>query len=359
MDHGYVIALDTHCAFTEAVVMTAAGSVRQRARVATTLPDLRRLIEAVRRPRHVVLEEGPLAGWLLRGLGAVADAVTACDPRQNAYIAKHGDKDDPIDAEKLGHLYRGGFIHPVHHPETLERVVFKQLVGLYHERVHNVVRHANRISAHFRQYGWFVRQTQFATPAQRQELLRPLPSQSLRAGLRMLFEEYDLARARAHTLQRILIREARRFEPIRRFVGVPGVRWVRGATFFAHVDTPWRFPTKAALWRYMGIGLERRRSGNGPLHLRVPPPQCVCRPLKNMILGAAQGVILAKTPPFSERYKEYRHAGISPRNARRSIARCLAATLWGMFKNGRVYHPEWVGVALAAASDPTEPSAAG
>src|SRR5512137_411875 len=83
MDHGYVIALDTHCAFTEAVVMTATGRVRQRARVATTLAELQRLIEGVRRPRYVVLEEGPLADWLVRGLRAVADGVTACDARRN------------------------------------------------------------------------------------------------------------------------------------------------------------------------------------------------------------------------------------------------------------------------------------
>ena len=358
MDHGYVIALDTHCAFTEAVVMTATGRVRQRARVATTLPELQRLIEGVRRPRYVVLEEGPLADWLVRGLHDVADAVTACDPRRNAHIAKDGDKDDPIDAEKLGHLYRGDFINPVHHPETLARVAFRQLVGLYLDRVRNVVRHANRISAQFRQHGCFVRHQGFATREQRGELLRQLPSQSLRIGVRLLFEEYDLARSRGHTLQRILTREARQFEPVRRFVAVPGIKWVRAATFYAYVDTPWRFRSKAALWRYMGIGLERWHSGKGPVRLRVPPPQVICRPLKNMILGAAQSVINTQITPFAERYKESRDAGVTPRNARRSLARCLAATLWGMFKNGRVYQPEWVGIALVAGSA-GESSAAG
>jgi hypothetical protein len=45
---------------------------------------------------------------------------------------------------------------------------------------------------------------------------------------------------------------------------------VRAATLLAFLDTPWRFASKQALWRYLGIGLERRRSGNGPERLRVP-----------------------------------------------------------------------------------------
>jgi hypothetical protein len=31
-----------------------------------------------------------------------------CNPRRNHLIAKEGEKDDPIDAEKLAQLYRGG-----------------------------------------------------------------------------------------------------------------------------------------------------------------------------------------------------------------------------------------------------------
>ena len=63
MDRVHVIALDTHCAFTEMAVLSPGGRPATRHRVATTLPSPRRLIERVRRPRYVVLEEGPLADW--------------------------------------------------------------------------------------------------------------------------------------------------------------------------------------------------------------------------------------------------------------------------------------------------------
>lgn len=350
MQRRHIIALDTHCAFTQAAMLTEAGRVIRQARVSTNVAALRRLIESVARPRHVVLEEGPLADWLVRELRPVADVVMACDPRRNAHIAKDGDKDDPIDAPKLGQLYRGNFVSAVHHPETLERSTFKQLVGLYHDRVRNAVRHANRIAAQFRRHGIFTQRRELLSITGRRVLLQRVPAKCLRTGIRVLLEEFDLARQRLLLLRRMIQAEARQFEPIGRFVAVPGIKWIRAATFFAYLDTPWRFASKQALWRYMGIGLQRRHSGEGAMAVCVPPSVEVCRPLKGMILGAARSAMVADGP-FARRYEEWRHAGLTPRNARRNLARSLAATLWGMWKNGRVFRPEWVGVALAGASE--------
>lgn len=351
MQARHIIALDTHCAFTQAAILTDAGRVVRQAKVATSVAALRQLIEEVKRPRHVVLEEGPLADWLVRELRACADVVVACDPRRNAHIAKDGDKDDPIDAPKLGQLYRGNFISAVHHPETLERSAFKQLVGLYHDRVRNTVRHANRILAQFRRHGIFARRCELLSMNGRQALLQRVPAKCLRTGIRVLLEEFDLARQRLVLLRRMIRHEAQGFEPISRFVAVPGIKWIRAATFFAYVDTPWRFRSKQALWRYMGIGLQRRHSGSGAEQVGVPPSVQVCRPLKGMILGAAKSAIVASGCRFAERHKEWRHAGLTPRNARRNVARSQAATLLGMWKSGNVYRPEWVGVASAGVSE--------
>ena len=350
MLRGHVIALDTHCAFTISAVLDGHGRLLGQRRLATAIPELRELIEGVRRPRHVVLEEGPLADWLVRELRPCADTVVACDPRRNAHIAKDGDKDDPIDAHKLAQLYRGGFIAPVHHPDTLERAVFKQFVGLYHDRVRNVVRHGNRTLAQFRRHGIFASQAALLEPARRQALLGQLPARLLREGLELLLADFDAGQEHLLKLRRRLRREAGRYEAIRRFVAVPGVKWIRAATFFAYVDTPCRFASKQALWRYMGIGLARRHSGSAAPQVGVPAGVTVCRPLKNMILGAAKSALGASNP-FAARYQEWCHAGVSTRNARRNVARSLAATLWGMYKSGAAYQPAWVGVAHPAAAE--------
>ncbi|MCH9003594.1 MAG: transposase [Planctomycetes bacterium] len=134
---------------------------------------------------------------------------------------------------------------------------------------------------------------------------------------------------------------------IRRFTQVPGVLWIRAATFFAYVDTPFRFKRKSALWRYMGIGLERRGSGEGPMLVRVSPD--ANRVLKYVILGAAMSAIASGKNPFAEQYRRWLKAGISSRNARRNVARSLATVMWGMWKSGDDYRPEWVGAAVGQA----------
>jgi len=345
----HTIAMDTHCTFTEYCIMSASGRIGRQGSCATAIPDLVEIIQTVPRPRHVVFEEGPLADWLIRNLRPHADQVISCNPRRNHLIARDGDKDDPIDAPKLGHLYRGGFIKTVHHSESQARSIFKQHVGLYHNRVANRVRLANRILAESRRQGVFIEEADLASADRRREWWKRLPSHRvLREDLKLLLAEYDLAAAHNERLKRTLVRLGKQEEVVRRFVELPGIRWIRASTFYVYVDTPWRFRSKSALWRYMGIGLQRRHSGNGPERVRVPPAVEVCRPLKSMILGAAKSAIAAGDNPFAEQHRQWENRGVTPRNARRNVARSLAAVMWGMRKNGSAYRPEWVGVAWAA-----------
>ena len=76
-----------------------------------------------------------MAGWLWRNLRAEVGSMVVSEPRRNRLIAKEGDKDDDLDAEKLALLHRGGFIKEVHQVASLEQAVFKQQVALHHYRV--------------------------------------------------------------------------------------------------------------------------------------------------------------------------------------------------------------------------------
>ena len=349
MNGVHYIGGDTHGKETELAVVTASGRLTQQARCPTTIPALAEFLRTVPRPRYLAIEEGPMADWLYRNLLPFLDGMTVCDPRRNSLIAKEGDHDDPIDAPKLAQLLRGGYVKAVHHPESFERSVFKHHVGLYHDRVGHRVEEANRIIAYVRRYGRVVRESAFSDPADRKELLDHLPNHGIvRSDLMVLWSGYDAAAKQEAALRKRLIRLARCEEPIRRFVQVPVVKWIRAATFFVYIDTPWRFKSPSALWRYMGIGLERWHSGDGPMRVRVPPSVAVNRPLKDMILGAAKSAIAAGGNPFADQHTRWIDQGVSPRNARRNVARSLAAVMWGMWKNGNVYRPERVGVPMAS-----------
>lgn len=340
------IAFDVHCAFCEGGWVTQSGKEKQSWRVATTLPALSDAIRPVPRPRLLVIEEGPLADWLVRELSGLVDQVVVADPYRNALIAKEGDKDDPIDWRKLAHLMRGGYVKAVHHNGTLERSAFKQHVQLYHQRVR--LRHAEglRVVWRLRRFGLTTVRVK-DLGAGREALLERLPDSALlRRDLRLMLEAYDLWTAQLQRLRREMVKASRPYEPIRRLMALPGVKDVRAASFFAVIDTPFRFKSKQALWKYLGIGLERRKSGNGPLKLRVPL-RCN-RLLKNVILGAAKSAIASKDNPFADQYQRHLSMNASPRVARRSVARSMAAVMWGMWKSGSAYDPRRVGVKAAA-----------
>lgn len=341
------VAFDVHCAFCEGGWVTESGKEKTSWHLATTIPALSEAIRSVPAPRLLVIEEGPLADWLVRELSEEVDQVVVADPYRNALIAKEGDKDDPIDWRKLAHLARGGYVKPVHHNGTLERSAFKQHVQLYHQRVR--LRHAEalRVVWRLRRFGLTTVKVKDLDD-DRAALLRRLPDSALlRRDIKTMLESYDLATAHLRRVRREMVKASRAYEPVGRFKALPGVKGVRAAAFFAVLDTPFRFKSKQALWKYMGIGLERRRSGNGPPKLRVPL-RCN-RLLKNVILGAARSAVASKDNPFADQYHRWLGMNRSPRVARRNVARSMAAVMWGMWKSGSAYDPRRVGAGRAAA----------
>jgi transposase len=125
---------------------------------------------------------------------------------------------------------------------------------------------------------------------------------------------------------------------------VPGFGWVRAVTFYAYLDTPDRFANRSKLWRYCGIGLEKRGSGQGPMRTRL------CRqgnrPLKGTLIGAAQSVITGDSP-YAQRYRRWIESGLPPSTARRNVARLLATTQWTLWMEGERYDPSRVDPANA------------
>jgi transposase len=290
----------------------------------------------------LTFEEGPLADWLARNLRPYVDRLLVCDPRRNALIAKDGDKDDPIDAERLAQLLRGGYLKEVHQAQTLDRTILKQHVGFYHDRVRERVRQGHQLVAQLRRHGVFASISDVMDAEERRQLWKRLPARKvLRQDLDFVWQAYQLLWDQEVQLRLELVRLARREEPVRRFEKLPGFGWIRSLTFYVYIDTPARFPSKSALWRYCGIGLERRHSGGGPMKVRLT--HSGNRRLKDLLLGAAKSAAAQGDNPFADKYVYWTHEeGMLPTTARRNVARCLANTLWGLWKTGSQYDPAQV-----------------
>jgi transposase len=250
-----------------------------------------------------------------------------------------------IDAEKLVQLARGGFVREVHHSQSEQRSAFKRHVALYHDTVNRRVSIALRVIWHLRQRGVVIRESAFAHDVRREDLLRRVSGEKIiLANTLVLLEEYDLLRHHESVMRRRLVELARSHEMIHRFRQLPGIDWIRAATFFVYLDTPFRFKTRQRLWKYIGVGLERRQSGMSGGRLRVPR-QCN-KPLKDMILGAAKSAAgMSDHNPFAEQNRRLIHEKmLRPHVARRTVARSMAATMWGMWKSQSDYRPSLVGV---------------
>lgn len=350
MNGSYVIAIDMHSYSCHIAVLTPSGRRREDRTVPTNIPALLEVVRATPRPRRVVFEEGPLAGWTYRNLQHDADEVIVAETRRNAYVAKDGDKSDPIDAFKLAQLDRGGFIRPVHHHADASRALFKDLVLFYRKCVNQRIARANRLIWAVRGQGVMIREKHFAKDSDREELLAALPRDGmLEMRVQMLLEDYDKALDHESRTHQELVRRAKETEVTRRFEALPGIGWIRAATFYALIDTPFRFRKKSALWRYMGIGLQRRGSGNGKELVKTSP---ACNHhLKDIILSAAHDAArMRKDNPFQQHYRRCIEHGWMPRVARRTIARSMAATMWGMWKSQTTYRPDLVGSRVGEAN---------
>ncbi len=110
------IGTDNHIATLDFKVVNEAGKLTKAQKVATSASNFLKFVGGVPKPRMVIIEEGTLAAWLLEICVQYGEKLVITDPKRNLWIGSSGKKDDPIDAEKLAQLARGGYIKEIHHP---------------------------------------------------------------------------------------------------------------------------------------------------------------------------------------------------------------------------------------------------
>jgi len=345
------IGLDVHALTFAMAVVNGRGKIMFEGNWSTSCESLREAVGAVGGRKRVVFEESTLASWVYRVLKPYADEVVVAEPWHNRLIGKDEKLDDREAARKLAGLLRGGQIHPVHHTDELERQVFKELVLMHHDAVAETTRCRNRLKAKFAQHGVRCFNRELYRAESREAWRSQLPSAGSHAQVDWLWEALDQAQERRAQLRARLLRQARTFEPIRRFVAVPGIGWVRAATFYAIVDTPHRFASRSKLWTYCGIGVVQRRSGE-----KSEPPHLTRRGnprLKNVAKGAAVTAIGAGDNAFAAQYERLMADRLAPEKARLTVARSIVSTLWALWREGTAYHPRQEGDPLPGDPPPS------
>jgi transposase len=265
------------------------------------------------------------------------EELLVCDPRRNKLIACDGDKDDPIDAGKLAQLHRGGYLRAVHHSDSFQRVLLKQWVGLYWDRVKDGVRQVNKIRARCRMHGLRAPRGFLSNPKVQKQWLSVLKDHGVCGQLQLLLPGLEAVRLQVRQARAELIRRVKGHDIVDLWKDLPGVGLIRAVTLLAYLDTPWRFASVKKLWKYCGVGLVRTASGTDkkgrPRKGKLQLAWAVNRRLKGSVIGAAVSAIQQGSNVFGDYNRRLQQQGVSPSNARHAVARKILTTMWGMWKN--------------------------
>jgi transposase len=336
----YYIGADVHSNNTE-LAIEQRGKIVARYSVPTSIPSISAVLNSIQGKKILAMEEGPMAGWLFRNLNEIVNKFVVSEPRRNKLITCEGDKDDRIDSGKLAVLLRGNFLKEVYHTNDDHRAHLKHWVNLYHDRVRDAVRCINKIRACCRMHGVRIPRRVVRNPVRRHAWLSELNNSVLKAQLHMLWIGYDATKEQAMIAKKQFSAYARKYPIIKSWSALPGIGTIRAATIFAYLDTPWRFKNRAKLHRYCGVGLVRITSGKDKKGKPKPPrlklPWAVNRRLKNAVMGAAITAVERGDNAFKDYYKRMVSNGITPANARHSVARKMVSTMSTMWKTGNQY----------------------
>lgn len=333
------IGVDCHISSLDFAVINERGTVTQKAKVSTGVKEFMTFVKSIPKPRKIFIEEGELAGWMLETSLKFGEELIITDPKINKWIGKAGQKNDPIDAEKLAQLARGKYIKEIYHPVNNRRR-FKDLVFAYHDTVKSRTRIKNKIKANFRRNGIKCSGDTVYSDKCRDKWRERLPKNKMtHLIVEELWVQLDQLRESKEKLKRIIKVQSKKYPEIKKFMKVPGIGLIHASTISAIIETPHRFANKKKLWMYAGIGLMERSSGETVYSRKLTREYN--RPLKNVIKKAAEAAILAKDNQFRRQYLRLTiEKGIASHRAKLTVARSILAALYGMWKKGEEYDPE-------------------
>ncbi|NTV84587.1 MAG: cytidine deaminase, partial [Bacteroidales bacterium] len=212
--------------------------------------------------RQVIIEEGPLAAWLLEICTTNGEHLIISDPKHNHWIGASGEKEDALDAEKLAQLARGGYIKEIHHPLG-QRRRFRELITAYHDTNKSIVRVKNKIKAKFLQNGIQCPGKTVYLSKHRIEWRKKLPQEpALLVIIDSLWQQLDQIQDNLETILAETKLQAKRYPEIALIDEIPGIGFIIAATIVAILENPHRFANKRKVWAYAGLGISRKSSAN-------------------------------------------------------------------------------------------------
>src|ERR1700747_651739 len=253
------IGLDVHQATISVAVMDSQGKLIMESILETKASTILEFLSGLRGSLWVTFEEGTWAAWLYDLLKPHVAQLVVCNPRTNALL-KHGNKSDKIDARKLADRLRLNDLKPVYHGETGVRML-RELARSYLTIVKDLSRVMNRLKALYRSWAIPCAGRDVYYTRHRRQWLAKIRGAGPRHRAEHLYLQLDMLQHLRQQARRELLAESRKHSITTKLRKIPALGPIRSALAVALIQTPHRFRSKRQLWKYCGLALETRITG--------------------------------------------------------------------------------------------------
>lgn len=334
------VGLDLGSSSFHQVAISSAGAVTVNRSFSTSEMNLRKAFADLCAEIHVHLEAGELAPWAAAVIEPFVQRVVCSHPRDNAWIAKDGDKCDRVDAFKLAELLRLNRFKQVHYAPDQPRRNFKTLVQHYDELTAQQARLKTKLKARLRMQGVIVTGERVFSAAGRKPILAQVQARDVRTAISQLYGLLDQSVVAQAQAKLLMLRAAQAFPEIKLFRTAPGVGPIGACRFSAYIHTPQRFSSKRKLWKYCRLSVSHRSSNGKPLR-RPHLDRSGCGRLKDVSRKAFDASVRgAKDNGFKRTYQRALETTHDATHARLTVQRKIVSTLRAMWLNQTPYRDE-------------------
>jgi transposase len=329
------VGIDAHSRQCSIKAIGVQGEKILEQEVPTQARRLSQALKGLAQPACVIIESSAIAPFVKECIEGVVDRVIVCETRENRWISRSEDKSDQADADRLARLLRMGEYKDVHVPKGLSRDR-REVLRLYQKAQGDSSRTKNRIKSKYREHGVAAEGKGVYTKKGRDKYLEKIRRPNVRFLFEVLYKKLDADRAAHDALLRRLVSMMKGTREHRLLKTIPGIGNINSAIIVCVIDDPFRFDKKRNLWRYSGLGLRSRWSGD-PSRAHVKGTSGGNRLLKYAALNAANASVRGKNR-FSSHYKKMLRDGVDPAMAKRTVARQILAVALAMLKSGQAFH---------------------
>jgi transposase len=335
------VGLDLGSSSFQQAALNHEGTKMMNRRFPTSEANLRTAFANQPGEIHVHLEAGELAPWAASIIAPLVKRVVCSHPRDNAWIAKDGDKCDRVDAYKLAELLRLNRFKQVHYAPDQPRRNFKQLVQHYDELTAHQARWKTKLKARLRMQGVIVTGERLFSRSGRTAVLARIESREVRTAIAQIYEVLDQSVAAQEQAPAADAAAAQAFPEIKLLRTVPGVGPIGACRFSAYIHTPSRFSSKRKLWKYSRLSVSHRSSNGKPLRRPKLDYSNGCGRLKDVSRKAFDAA--QRSPAdngFKRTYQRALETTHDKTHARLTVQRKILSTLRAIWLTRTPYRDE-------------------